>query len=131
MKADELKEFLREKTIRWDMTPKSAREGIDGAKITSEEEFKRLEEKIEERVGVYFYIDVWDMKAELGAFENKKHGGTSRIIEDPDEIGITEDMLEKAVDDHGGAVNISGHYPINNKIKDRLKDWFRRGGGKK
>lgn len=125
MKAKELNEFLTDKKIHWDMTPQSAREGIDGVEISSNEELEEINRKIEERIGIYFYVDVWDMKPRLAVFENKKHGGTSRVIEDVDVLGITEELLEKAIHDHGGALNISGHYPVNEEIKNVLKDFLK------
>lgn len=122
MKVKELKDFVEDKTIHWDMTPQSAREGVDGVEIISKEELEELNKKIEERIGVYFYVDVWNMNARLGIFENKKHGGTSRVIENFDNLEISEDMLEGCIHDVGGALNISGHYPINEKVKEKLKD---------
>ena len=37
-----------------------------------------------------------------------------------DGLGVTEEMLLRAVELAGGATNLSGHYPISEEIRERL-----------
>jgi hypothetical protein len=37
-----------------------------------------------------------------------------------DGLGISAEMLPRAVDLAGGAINMSGHYPISDEIRERL-----------
>lgn len=53
-------------------------------------------------------------------------GTTSHVERLSDEemgqLGITQDMLQAAIEAFGGAINISGHYPISDEIGAKLAE---------
>ena len=104
------------KGIRWDLTPELS---AINEMIESQEDMDRIKKRIKEQAGFYFYIDVWDCSASLAICENDEQGGDiSHIIEDPP---ITEEEMADAVEEAGGAINMSGWYPISPQVEDRLR----------
>ncbi|MGE5444549.1 MAG: DVU0772 family protein [Ignavibacteriales bacterium] len=107
------KDIELRKRILWHMTPQ---ENFSEVEIKSQEDLKKAQRDAEARAGYYFFIDVWDMAPRLCLFENRPDGSGEvvGIVEAP------ERMLDKAIEEAGGAINISGHYPINRKIRNWL-----------
>ena len=104
------------KGIRWDLTPELS---AINEMIESQEDLDRVNKRIKEQAGYYFYIDIWNCSPSLAIGENDETGGgSSHIIEDPP---ITEEEMVAAVEDAGGAINMSGWYPISQEVEDRLK----------
>lgn len=99
--------------ILWNMTPQ---ENFNPVEIRSQEDLEKVQRDAETRAGYYFFIDVWNMAPRLCLFENRPDGsgGIVGIVEAP------EGMLDKAIEEAGGAINISEHYPINRKLRNWL-----------
>lgn len=111
--------------INLDVTPSEA---LGGATvIRSKEDMLALEAKINSMVGVRsFFIDCWNCQAAvaLRIFSQNGSSHVERFSEDEmAQMGVTNDMLREAVESSGGALNRSGHYPINEEIKEALIWW--------
>lgn len=101
------------KDIRWDITPEKV---FTPQTIQTQEDIERLERENREQAGYYFYVDVWNCRAFLALMHVKQDGSmtSERISEFP------EEALNEAVEEAGGAINISGHYPINAWVKKMI-----------
>jgi len=112
VKNDEMK-------LRWNLSPQTYADGISGVEITSQADIDRLYKQMKEKAGCYFLIDVWNMKANLAVACNKEDGsGSVEVIENHP---VPYNLLVKAVEKQGGAINISGMYAIDDKIRHILK----------
>jgi hypothetical protein len=115
-------EDLRGEKIRWDLTPQKYIEGVNTIEIESQEDIERLNRLLKERVGKYFYIDVWNCTPRLFVMDNDRNGvGIAEIVE---QDIISKDEMIEAVEEAGGSVTMSGHYPINKKIEEKLKKFL-------
>ena len=117
-------EELKSKGIIWGMTPQNDPSNGSMA-INSQADIERLQRKLKAAKGIYFIIDVWDCNASLAICENTADGRGR--IERVQQDCITDDELEDAVYDAGGAINLSGWYPITPGIGEKLKAFL---GGK-
>jgi len=112
-----IKKAIKEKKIRikFDLTPQAS-DGLLEAIIGSQQNLALLNELASARKGCYFYIDVWDSQATLHLMKNDKFSS--------EDIGVVKEipneLLVEAVEEQG-ALNISGEYVINAKIKRWLK----------
>ena len=124
MKFEEIIEKVKDKEInlKWDLTPQKYSAGIEEVEISSQEDINRLQEIIASRTGCYFYIDVWDMKAQLFLACNDKEGNSKAESVENVPLTISYKDLISAVEEAGGAINHSGWYPINSKIETLLKE---------
>ena len=115
MTVEDLDEKTR-RNILWDLSPQDA--AFKGVEIKDEEDIKKVKKVLEERVGrFYFYISVWNCQASLMLAEEKPDWSvTSTEIE-----GVPNNLLEDAVYEQGGALNISGQYAISEEIEDWLR----------
>ncbi len=105
------------KNLRWDLTPEKvfARPG----RFRSKEDLNRIIKEHESMAGYYFYIHVWDFQAKLALMHIRPNGsGTSQVLETSEEF---KDAFIEAIQDHGGAINRSGHYPINKRVRDMIQ----------
>lgn len=127
MKFEEIIEKVKNKeiTLRWDLTPQKYSAGIEEVEISSQEDIDKLQKIIASRTGCYFYIDVWDMKAQLFLACNDKEGNSKAEAVENIPPSISYEDLLGAVEEAGGAINRSGWYPINNKIETLLKESFK------
>lgn len=101
--------------IRWGMTPQSA--GYGPIAITSQADLDMYKAMLAANAGYYFYIDVWDCQARLALMHNlPEGGGMSEIVED-----FKSPLLYRAVEQAGGAINISGWYPLSRRLEAVLK----------
>ena len=119
MKLEEVKnnpEIMSQ--LRWDLTPQTASIGDHGSyEITCQGDIDRINQMLAEKAGYYFYVDVWNCQAHLAIMRNKAEGsGTMHRIEDFD-----SPLLEKAVYQAGGMINLSGWYPLSNRLKTLLQ----------
>jgi len=110
---------IQKSRIHWGMTPMSYAEGIDGVFIKDKEGLDRLRDMLKERAGYYFYIDVWNCNASLHIMKNAVDGtATSEAVEG---IDIPDEMLNAAINEQGGMINLSGHYAIGDEIEKLLR----------
>ncbi len=99
--------------LHWDLTPEQI---FQPRMIRSKEDIERLDELHIEQAGFYFYVDVWNCSASLALMHVKTDGSmNSERIDYPD-----EDELIQAIEEAGGAINMSGHYPLSEKLKTNL-----------
>lgn len=116
MNTDDIRKIRDQ--IHWDMTPQSSMAGIDGATITSKEDLDRINQLLKDRAGYYFYIDVWNCRAQLHIMHTLETGSaTSGAVE----IDIPDEMIMEAIHEQDGAINWSGHYAISDEIRERLQ----------
>jgi hypothetical protein len=118
MKLEEIKnnpEIMNQ--LRWDLTPQTASVGNHGSyEITCQGDIDRLNELLKEKAGYYFYVNVWDCQARLALMYNNSGGGGRSDI-----IDFESPLLEKAVYQAGGMINLSGWYPLNKQLKTLLQ----------
>ena len=73
----------------------------------------------------YPFVDCWDFKTALAFMvysEDGKKLSVERFTEeDQEKLGISKSMLLGAIDMAGGMINLSGHYPISEAIKNKLR----------
>ena len=102
----------------WDATPQSVLRGV-ATTIRSQEDLAASQRRDRAFVGAgYFYVNVRNMRADLALMHSTKAGyWTGDFIE---QDVISESELVKAVEEAGGAINESGHYPLPDELKERL-----------
>ena len=49
--------------------------------------------------------------------------------EEMEQLGITDEMLQEAIEKFGGAININRHYPISEAIREKLEESIEQEGG--
>jgi hypothetical protein len=101
---------LEGKRIDLDMTPEMAFTSLSG---------------IKSMVNLrYPFVDVVSFRAFLAwmAFDAEGSSPWVERVDDKDReaSGISYDMLLAAIEEAGGALSRSGHYPINSAIKEKL-----------
>lgn len=100
--------------LHWELTPEDI---FTPRTIQSKEDLEMLDRLHEEQAGFYFYIDVWNGKARLALMHVMPDGSmTSERIDYPDEDGLIE-----AIEEAGGAINMSGHYSLSTRLRKRLQ----------
>ena len=112
--------------IDLDMTPAQA---MASEHIRNQEDLNRLKAKRKARAGTqYPLIDVYDFRVRLAMMIYDNEGCTSHIKrfteQDQLKMGISRDMLSQAVNQAGGAISISGHYPISDSIYTKLQAFY-------
>ena len=93
--------------------------------IRRPEDMERLRQRSAGLAGKsYFFVDVMSFQAYLSImrFDEKGHSCKAQRLSvvELEQLGITEEMLLAAVEEAGGAINLSGHYPIGEEIRERL-----------
>jgi len=72
----------------------------------------------------YFFVDVSSFQAYLAIMRFDESGHSCRAERlssvELEALGITEEMLLQAVEEAGGAINLSGHHPISEEIREIL-----------
>ncbi len=110
------------KKIDLSLTPEEA---LGSEIIRGPEDFQRLQDKAQGQANLsYPFIDVWSFQAALSFMAFDSTGSTcspERLTEEElEDLGITEEMLLEAIEEAGGAINRSGHYPISEAIREKL-----------
>ena len=115
---------MSERRTNLSLTPEEA---LSGSEIRSFEDFERLQAKIRSMANVqYPFVDVWSFNAALAWMVFSEDGHSSHVErlsdEEMEQLGITEEMLQEAIGQAGGAINRSGHYPISDEIREKLEE---------
>ena len=110
------------KIIDLNLTPAEA---FASQEIRRPEDMERIREKSLRLAGAsYFFVDCWNLQAHLALMQFDEGGHSCRSTQisvvEMDGLGISAEMLPRAVDLAGGAINMSGHYPISDEIRERL-----------
>jgi len=94
--------------INWDLTPQSFQ-------IQDQRNFPGQ---------AYVLIDVWNFSARLSLMIISEDGLNMKTMPIPEIDDISDEMLETAIIEAGGRINMSGHYPISEDIKTILQSLF-------
>jgi len=70
--------------------------------------------------GWYFVVDVWGNRPHLAVVDNRDAGPRLHRLFDYEEHGITNELLEKAVEDAGGNLKGSNRYAVSPDIGIKL-----------
>ena len=108
----EISDTLKDLHVDWEATPQSVL-GSPNV-ITTQEDFERVQQEIHDTVGTgYFYIDVRNMTADLALFYSTRPGRWETMIIPPRYSPLLEEDLIRSINEAGGALNWSGHYPLD------------------
>ena len=108
----EISDTLKDLHVDWEATPQSVL-GSPNV-ITTQEDFERVQQEIHDTVGTgYFYIDVRNMTADLALFYSTRPGRWETMIIPPRYSPLVEEDLIRSINEAGGALNWSGHYPLD------------------
>ena len=108
----EISDTLKDVHVDWEATPQSVL-GSPNV-ITTQEDFERVQQEIHDTVGTgYFYIDVRSMTADLALFYSTRPGRWETMIIPPRYSLLVEEDLIRSINEAGGALNWSGHYPLD------------------
>lgn len=102
--------------IDWDMKP---RPKVQRTANETEEQMGDVSKSLQAREGVYFYIEVIHGQAVVFLYQNYPDGSGKHLAEITD---VPQEMLSEAVNEAGGSVNQHGKYPLNNAVKEWLKN---------
>jgi hypothetical protein len=106
--------------IDWEATPQSVL-GPQSA-ITSQEDFERSQRALRDDVGrAYFFVNVYDMRADLALMRCTRPGRWETEIIPQELSPLLEEDLERAIEEAGGALTSSGHYPLSDTCLWKLK----------
>ena len=108
----EISDTLKDLHVDWEATPQS----VLGSPslITTQEDLERVQREIHDTVGTgYFYIDVRNMTADLALFYSTRPGRWETMIIPPRYSPLLEEDLIRSINEAGGALNWSGHYPLD------------------
>jgi hypothetical protein len=103
-----------QKRILWDLTPEEIFRSVE---IRGQADLDNEINRREALTGYYFYIDVSNLTPRLVLFENRADG-TGGVV---GEIKGLRGKLRNAIEEVGGSIARSGHYPINAEIMEWLK----------
>ena len=117
----EISDTLKDLRIDWEATPQS----VLGSPslIPTQEDLERDQRKIQgEDVGrAYFYIAVRNMTADLALFYSTRPGRWETMIIPPRYSPLLEEDLIRSIEEAGGALNWSGHYPLDELSLARVR----------
>jgi hypothetical protein len=112
---------VRETRIDWDATPQGVM-GPPNSEIRTQEDFERLQQRDRDMVGYgYFFVNVSNMSADLALMHCTRVGYWETEIIPQRFSPLLGDDLERAVQEAGGAMNWSGHYPLNSTCLMKLQ----------
>jgi len=111
MKYEELLREIKESLINPSFPPQF---NFFPKEITSDKDFRLLKEKLRAAAGKYLIVDVWNLQPRLfiQVFDEDGSGISETVTDVPEEL---KELLEESVYDAGGALNVSGIYPLNQK----------------
>ncbi len=104
--------------IRWELKPISR---VKRSSQETEEDMKRIRKQFEERVGLYFFVEVIFGNIALYLYENYPDGSGKYVAEITD---LPHELLVSAVKETGGSIDKDGRYSINSQIESWLKARF-------
>ena len=108
----EISDTLKDLHVDWEATPQS----VLGSPslITTQEDLERVQREIHDTVGTgYFYIDVRNMTADLALMYSTRRGRWETMLIPPRYSPLLEEDLIRSIEEVGGALNWSGHYPLD------------------
>jgi hypothetical protein len=113
--------ILEETRIDWSATPQSVM-GPPATIIRTQEDLERLQQRDRDLVGYgYFFVNVYNMGADLALMRCARPGyWVPEIIPRRFSPLLPED-LERAVEEAGGAMNWSGHYPLDEWSLEKVR----------
>ncbi len=119
----EIVEIVKNTRIDFDATPQNVMG--PGGDITSQEDFERSQRQLYEDVGrAYWFIDVRDMSADLALMRCTSPGyWETEIIPGRYSPLLYEDLV-RAVEDAGGAIHRSGHYPLDETCLWKVRESY-------
>ena len=118
-----IRDELEGKIICLDLTPQMAMQELH---IGGKEDYEQLQSCKSCSNMAYPFVDVSSFHVALAFMIFSEDGASSHVYRLTDEkarqLGITEDMLNDAVELKGGALIIPGHYPINEAVRCKLAE---------
>lgn len=122
MNEQELVDLLAGTRIDWEATPQSVMGPQHEQVITSQEDIDQMQQRDREMVGYgYFYVDCRNMDANLALMHCTKPGfWVGEQI--PQELSpLLPEDLRRSIEEAGGAINWSGHYPLDAFSLEKLQ----------
>lgn len=118
---EEVIDLVRETRIDWVATPQSVM-GPESGVIKSQGDLEAYQQRERDLVGYgYFYIDVRNMQADLALMRSTKPGYWETEIIPQQYSPLLPHDLEHAIEEAGGAMNWSGHYPLDERCRTKLQ----------
>lgn len=110
--------------VDWEATPESVMGPLTGVSVTTQEQLQSLQQQMHDAVGTgYVYIDLQNMMARLALMRSTAPGRwETELVEG--EVAA-QDELAAAIEESGGALNMSGHYPLSPELRERLRERVR------
>ena len=108
----EITDTLKGVRIEWEATPQS---GLGPPSVIStQEDFEHTQRHLYEDVGRgYRFVHVMDMAADLALLYCSRPGFWETLIIPPELSPLLEEDLIRSIEEAGGALNWSGHYPLD------------------
>jgi hypothetical protein len=114
-------DILEETRIDWSATPQSVM-GPPDVVLHTREDWERLQQREYDLVGYgYFFVNVSNMSAALALMRCTSPGYWETEIIPQRYSPLLPEDLERAVDEAGGAMNWSGHYPLDGWSLDKVR----------
>ena len=111
--VQEIVALIENTRVDWSATPQSVMSPVSGV-ITSQKDLEAYQRRDHDLVGYgYFYIDVRNMGADLALMHSTRPGYWETEIIPKCYSPLLPEDLERAVEKAGGAMNWSGHYPLD------------------
>ena len=107
--------------IDWSATPQSFLE-LWHQEICTQEDFERSQRQLYEDVGrAYWFIHVQNMEARLALFYSRRPGYWETMLIPQRYSPLLPEDLERSVEGAGGALNWSGHYPLDGWSLEKVR----------
>ena len=108
----EITDTLKGVRIDWEATPQS---GLGPPSVIfTQEDFERTHRHLYEDVGRgYWFIHVMDVAADLALLYCSRPGFWETLIIPTELSPLLEEDLIRSIEEAGGALNRSGHYPLD------------------
>jgi hypothetical protein len=109
----EISDTLKDLHVDWEATPQSVM-GPASVVITSQEDFEAYKQRDRDLIGYgYFYVDVRNMTADLALMYSTRPGRWETMIIPPRDSPLLEEDLIRSIEEAGGTLGWSGHYPLD------------------
>jgi hypothetical protein len=121
---EEVIDLVRETRIDWAATPQSVM-GPESEVIKSQGDLEAYQQHERDLVGYgYFYIDVRNMEANLALMHSTRPGLWQGEIIPQQYSPLLPHDLERAIEEAAGAMNWSGHYPLDERCRAKLQESY-------